>query len=187
MENVKCQKSCKKITTHTTHKTEYYFAVVSRTNNKEFSEFVYSRKKKLSVYAFAAASNLIIIMKTTFYTSFLFLVPTFYAWSCGLLDLAVCSAVCLLTSCLNHGIPNHPVLKPLDIVIVNSIGAWFTLQGWWRMHPYYFLICTSMAGLAMGIYLFWAVPRGGQHHEFVHFVAITGVCAYIFGVYESTK
>jgi hypothetical protein len=118
----------------------------------------------------------------TFYSSFLFIIPLAFAWHRNVMDLAIGSFICLLTSCVNHGIPNHPIIRPIDIITVNSIALYFTVIGWFRLHPYYFAAVVAFGAVSMLFYLFVAKHYHWNYHVVVHVVAITGVCIYIHGI-----
>jgi hypothetical protein len=118
----------------------------------------------------------------TFYSSFLFLIPLVFAWHRDVIDLAVGSFICLLTSCVNHGIPNHPIIRPIDIITVNSVALYFTIIGWFRLHPYYFAAVVIFGSVSLLFYLFVAKHYHWNYHVVVHVVAVTGVCIYIHGI-----
>lgn len=118
----------------------------------------------------------------TFYSSFLFIIPLAFALHKDVTDLAIGSFICLITSCVNHGIPNHPIIRPIDIITVNSIAIYFTVIGWFRLHPYYFAAVVAFGSISMIFYLFVAKRYHWNYHVVVHVIAVTGVCIYIHGM-----
>lgn len=118
-----------------------------------------------------------------FYSSFFFLLPAFYAAAKGIQDVCMSCIMCLATSVVNHAYDSkHRIYRPLDIAVVNGTGLWYTLRGWFVLHPVRFALIIVFSTIAMLFYLL--VSRRdplGHAHVLVHVVAIAGVCLYIQG------
>lgn len=107
-----------------------------------------------------------------FFTSFLFLLPAYYAcvalpWK----DVTVACLLCLVTSLLNHGCG---MCKVADRIIVNGIAAAYVLHAVLTMGVAALPLC-GLAALAVLAYT--CVPDG--MHFIVHVVAVGGILEYI--------
>lgn len=116
-----------------------------------------------------------------FVTSFLFLIPLVLAAGVRN-DVALACAACLVTSLLNHAFQT-PVLRAVDMGVVNSIAAFYTLHAVWcavSTGSLSFVVVPAAAAVALGLFVLvnrCVVPD--DCHAFVHLVAVFGICAYV--------
>ena len=98
-------------------------------------------------------------------------------------DIAIGCVLSLATSLLNHGHGCQSVaLQFVDRVVVNAVGSWFCLYGWWGLGRSYFWSMLGIAAVAWALYTYVSIGRQDwTAHVLVHVAANAGILVYTTG------
>ena len=111
-------------------------------------------------------------------SSLLFLVPLFVSLALGQHLVSIGTAICLATSLANHYYETKP-LQYLDIVVVNTIAAYFTLHSVKCSRNAGHFMVVAIALTTMGYYLYTKRSKKPPHwHAVVHLLASVGIVVY---------
>jgi hypothetical protein len=121
----------------------------------------------------------------SFYTSFLFIVPTYMGFALNIEDIILTCAACALTSIANHAYGGkNKTLNLLDKVVVNSIGVGYVVHCVYehmRAPVIEYTLTIWFGLLTMYMYLYIRTCLGYGYHPIVHLLAIAGIMIYIRG------
>jgi len=126
--------------------------------------------------------------KYTFYTSFLFIIPSTIAWYIiPKKDIAVSSFACFLTSVIAHyyDCQNH-LASMIDIVFVRTIGIFYLIHSIVSMGVNPIIVWMyACSVISVGLYLqIRNVPKEScQWHYLIHLSSVTGILVYIIARY----
>lgn len=124
---------------------------------------------------------------TAFYTSFLFLIPTFFGYILGTHFIAITSFICFITSSINHYYSSeNDIAHNIDVVCVRiisliNIGIAYYSYGFRNI---FINIMYLFALLTANIYSDILLSKNQQLKEFhylVHYTSMTGILFYILG------
>ncbi len=118
-----------------------------------------------------------------FTSSLLFILPIIIALKLGIRDVAITSALCLVTSLASYYFTEYTFLKTIDIFVVNSIATIYTLHSIVsifdgnKFNPLYSLV-VGLAIATLAVHFRWGVTNDfGQ--LLVHVLAVAGIVVYI--------
>jgi hypothetical protein len=106
-------------------------------------------------------------------SSFLFLVPYYLSLFKERYNITISTVICLLTSVLCHGF-GLPFLRKLDIITVNIIGIYFTINSILHLPNLYHIYVVFLSLLSGFLYI-----SSICHISWVHVFANIGICFYI--------
>ena len=112
-------------------------------------------------------------------SSILFIIPAIYGYIIRWFIISISSVICFCTSIINHyHISQHRLFRPLDIVCVNSIAAYFIFFTIYNIGiSFYSNITYLLSFIALSIYLYIFIKPYlyEKYYCFVHIFAVTGI------------
>jgi|LakMenE01Jun11ns_1017448.scaffolds.fasta_scaffold9446741_1 hypothetical protein len=112
-------------------------------------------------------------------SSMLFILPATYGYIIRWFLISVGSVICFFTSIINHyNTSQHRLFRPLDIVCVNSIAAYFVFFTIYNIGiSFYSIITYLLCFITVSIYLYIFIKPYlyANYYCLVHLFAVTGI------------